>query len=160
MAVILTAIKPKNSVTVYSRVDDAIDHNASDWTAYLEDPIKNEKALVFHPGKQPTRFICNFEFNGKDDAAIKDAMTGSIDSNKNMKVTMGAWQYEVVRRALKAIENPPGLEGVIELKLESGKLVDERTMTMLTKAGVSGDIFSVYLALKGDDESEKAQAKN
>lgn len=160
MAVTLKNLRPLNAVIVYSQCDDAIDHEASDWERYREDVIKNADALVFLADKVPTKFICNFEFNGKSDAAVKDSMMSGVDRDNNVKMSMGTWQYEVVRRSLKVIENPPGAADVIKLKLESGLYVDKNTMTSLTRAGVSAEIFDAYLKLKEGDDEEKAEAKN
>ena len=160
MAVTIKNLRPLNAVIVYSAVDDAIDHEASDWDKYREDVIKNVDALSFIAGKEPTKFICNFEFTGKDDATVKDSMMSGVDRENNVKMSMGSWQYEVVRRVLKVIENPEGSADVIKLKFESGNLVDKNTMTFLTRTGVSAEIFDVYLKLRNDEGDAKAEAKN
>lgn len=160
MAVTLTKLRPLNAVTLYSRIDDAIDHNNSDWDKYAADPIANASALSFLPDKVPTKFVCNFEFNGKDDAAIKDAMMSGVDRDNQVKMSMGSWQYEVVRRSLKVIENPNDADGCIKLKMESGSYVDKNTMSLLTRAGIVGEIFQAYLALRGEADAEEAEAPN
>ncbi len=160
MAVKLNKIRPLNAVTLYSRVDDAIDNEASDWGRYAEDPIANVDALVFLPDVKPTKFICNFEFSGKDDAAIKDAMMKGVDADNEVRMSMGTWQYELVRRSLKIIENPSDVDGCIQLKKESGQFVDKNTMSILSQAGVVGEIFQACLTLRGNQDEEKQNAKN
>lgn len=158
MAVVTTNIKKLNSVRLFSRADDAIDQDATDWDAYEDNPM-DESLIKLVAGKEATVFLCNFEFKGKDKAKVDDAVFGAMDKDaKSPKVNYSGWAYEVVRHSLKDIQNPADVKDVIKLKKDSGTLVAPETMTMLNNAGIVSEIFKYWLALRSDSE-EKANAK-
>jgi len=65
------------AVYIISRQDDAIDWPASDEKAYKE--AYDEKHLTLIAGKEPTRFLCNFELDAKGDSEVQDAMIVGVD---------------------------------------------------------------------------------
>ena len=159
MAVTSTNIKKLNSVRLFSRADDAIDHDATDWDAYDDDPL-NESLIKMLPEKEPTVFLCNFEFKGKDSTVVNDAVFGAMDRNeKSPKVNFNNWAYQVVRHGLKDIKNPAGVDDVIKMKKDSGLYVSEETMTKLEQAGIVGEIFRHWQTLKVDDDEEQNAKK-
>jgi len=158
MAVVTTNIKKLNAVRLFSQADDAIDHEATDWDAYEDNPL-DESLIKLVADKQATVFLCNFDFKGKEKTKVDDAVFGAMDKDaKSPKVNYSAWSYEVVRHALKDIQNPPDVKDVIKMKKDSGTLVSPETMTMLGNAGIVSEIFKYWLALRSDSE-EKANAK-
>lgn len=159
MAIVTTNIKSLNAVRLFSRKDDAIDHEATDWKAYDEDPLR-EDLIKMKEGKEPTVFLCNFDFKGKDSAKVKDAVFGAMDKDaKSPKVNYSGWAYEVVRHGLKDIQNPSGVKDTIKLKKDSGIYVSPETMTLLDSVGIVSEIFKHWMTLKTDGEEED-NAKN
>jgi len=170
MAIVLNNQKRLNCVRVISKQDTAIDWaketdqeptgtTEEDWERYREDPVRNEDAIKYKQDMSPTVFVCNFELDGKEAAAIKNSMIKSIDKDtKDPVVQFGSWAYTVVRMVLKEIENPPNVENVIVLKKDSRGYVDNRTMSLLERAGLVPEIFSHYTMLTKDEH--KANAKN
>lgn len=158
MGITLDDIRPLNSVTIISKKDSAVDHEATDWDAYAEDCIKNASALVLKEGEEATRFICNFEFSGKEEALVKNYTMGGRDEEGGLKPTLGSWGYGVTRLSLKGIENPPGING-IKLKLDSGKYPNPDTMTKLQRFGIVDEILAHYISLTQGDKI-KGQEKN
>jgi hypothetical protein len=108
----------------------------------------------------PTVFICNFDTTGREAAKIKNALISGVDDDKNAKITMGDWQYQVVRTCLKEIENPPGVDDVIKFKKDGRGYVLESTMDQLEKVGIIQEIFGHYTTLTKEDEAVRDNAKN
>jgi len=160
MPIQMTQIRKLNAVRIISRKDSAIDQSATDWESYDEDPVKNAKAITVNKGQEPTVFICNFDTSGKEGAKIKNALISGVDDDKNARITMGDWQYTVVRICLKGIENPPGVADTIEFKKDGNNYVSERTMDMLERVGLVAEIFGHYTTLTKEDEDVKVNAKN
>jgi hypothetical protein len=147
MGISLESKKRLNAVRIISKQDDAIDFDNSDWEKYDEDPIENESALKFLAEKHPTVFICNFEFDAKENSKIQDAMFSGIDEERNPKPAYGAWSLAVVKYSLKGIENHPSNANPIKFKVDSKSYVSEETLNILQKVGVIGEIFNHYLKL-------------
>jgi len=147
MGISISRQKRLNCVRIISKVDDAVDHEASDWTKYDEDPIENEDALKMLPEKHPTIFICNFELDAKSNAKVQDAMFSGIDEDKNPRPALGAWSLAVAKHTLKAIENHPSTKDPIRFKADSRGLVSDETLDVLQNVGVISDIFNHYSKL-------------
>lgn len=148
-----------NAVSLFFRADDAF-CESSDWAKYMEDPQNNKDALVIKEGKKPTSIICNFEFSGKEQSAIQNAMVGSMDSETNQPtINYGSWSYTVARFAIKDIQNPAGETDVIEFKKSGTGYVMDSVLSQLSSAGVVDAVFQCYMALKSNDK-EVANAKN
>lgn len=146
MAIKVDTSKNLNAVEIICRHDDAVDNEQSDWDAYDADPVRNIDKLTMKSGEEPTRFICNFDVTAKQMATIRDAAVSGQDEDKNIKMSFGKWQYEVVRHTLKTIKNPEGLPNGIIMKKDGRGGVDERTMTLLEKCGVIPEIFKHFNA--------------
>jgi len=155
----MSMVRKLNAVRIISKKDSAVDEE-SNWEKYDEDPIRNASEIKIKTGQEPTVFICNFETTGREAAKIKNALISGVDDDKNAKITMGDWQYQVVRTCLKAIQNPPNVPDVIDFKKDGNGYVDERTMTMLEKVGIVQEIFGHYTTLTKDEEDVRANAKN
>lgn len=159
MAVKVTAVQAKamNAVEILSKTDDAIDMEKSEWEEYTK--TLDEKHLVFVPDLQPTRFICNFEFNSDDAKKIKNHMLGGKDEDGKPTFAFGDWASEVTRRSLKDIQQPDYLkaEEKIEFKKDSVGFVGPKTMSLLERYGIVDEIFSHYSRLIL--QSTRAQAK-
>ena len=147
MAISVSNVKRLNAVRIISRIDDAIDNDASDWEKYDEDPIENESALKFLADKLPTIFICNFELDAKDNSRVQDSMFAGIDEDKNPRPAYGAWSLSVVKYSLKGIENPPGCKDPIRFKVDSKGNTSEETLNMLQKVGIISEVFNHYLKM-------------
>jgi len=156
----MTQVRKLNAIRLISRKDSAVDEEASDWDLYDEDPQKNAKCIVMNKGQEPTVFICNFDTTGKEGAKIKNALISGVDDDKQAKITMGDWQYTVIRICLKGIENPPGVPDTIDFKKDGNGYVSERTMDQLERVGIIAELFGHYTTLTKDDEDTRANAKN
>lgn len=157
MGISLGKQKRFNCVRIISRIDDAVDHEASDWTRYDEDPIENEDALKFLADKHPTIFLCNFELDAKSNAKIQDAMFSGIDEDKNPRPALGAWSLAVAKYTLKSIENHPSVKDPIRFKADSRGLVSDETLDVLQKAGIISEIFSHYSKLSQSGVSKNVK---
>ena len=158
MAFKKSGVRNLNAVKLISRNDGAVDLELSDFALYDKDPITNESYLKLLDGKSPTIFLCNFEVTGKDGAAIQDSMIGGVDDEKNPKMTMGKWAYEITRRCLKDIQNPVGETDVIKLSRDSKGYVSDETMTELQRYGIVNEIFNHYFTLTQSEV--KSNSKN
>ena len=147
MGISLARQKRLNCVRIISKVDDAVDHEASDWAKYDKDPIENEDALKFLPEKHPTIFVCNFELDAKSNAKVQDAIFSGLDEDKNPRPALGAWALTVAKYTLKAIENHPSIVDPIRFKADSRGMASDDTLDVLQKVGVISDIFSHYSKL-------------
>ena len=157
MGISVKDVRRFNAVQIISKIDDAIDHEASDWEKYEDDPIGNMDALKFLPNKKPTIFLCNFELSAKDDAKIQDAMFGGIDEDKNPKPAFGNWALAVAKYTLKAIENPPETNDPILFKTDAKKAVSDETLNILQKAGIIQEIFNHYIKLTKTEVGQNAK---
>lgn len=147
-----------SALELVARNDDAINFKASNYAEYVKE--LDEKHLVFVEGAQPTRFILNFEFDGKGAQKVKNSMIASKDDNDEPSVSLGTWQFQVARQALRAITNPPDLplaEQFIMRRDEKG-LVHDELLAKLDKQGIIQDIFTAYSAMVLTPE--RANAKN
>jgi len=149
-----------NAIRFISKIDDAVDVEASDRDLYLEDPVANADALKFKKGKEPTIFLLNFELSGKENAAIEDKQSGGLDDERNPKISMGAWSYAVARMTLKDIQYPAGETPIVEFKKEGRGYASERVLDTLSKLGIIGEIFNLFITLRASDAEVKANAKN
>jgi len=150
MAIKLDQFKKFNCVEIISQSDDAVDTEESDFDEY--QATGDQKHLVFVDGKQPTKFICNFEMKGKQAARIKNAMVGGHDEEtKRPKVTIGDWSFKVVKYVLKDIQNPEGLEEGQAIKFRKDKdgYVHDEVLVILDRIGVVSEIFTMYSNLVG-----------
>lgn len=152
--------KKLNAIRYVCKLDDAVDHEASDRDLYEEDPMKNADALVFLPGKEPTYFVLNFDINGREDAMIKDARIKGIDEDKNPIMAMGKWAYQVAKITLKDIQNPPNVVPLVVYKKDGRGYVADAILDKLAKYGVIDEIWNLFLALRENKEEVKKEAKN
>jgi hypothetical protein len=157
MAISINTIKRLNCVRLISRVDDAVDHDASDWEKYDEDPMNNENAIKFLADKQPTIFTCNFEVDAKTNAKIQDAMFAGIDDDKQPKPAYGGWALAVVKHTLKGIENPASTVDPIRLKVDNKGAVSEETLNFLQQCGIISEIFNHYLKLTSKENAQTSK---
>lgn len=158
MAFKTTITKKLNAIRFISKADSALDLENSNYDEYLEDPVAREINLKFIEGQAPTIFILNFELSGKEHAMLQDNMFAGVDEDKNPKLTMGKWGYNVVKACLKDIQNPPNETQVIRLKKDSKGYVSDETMTELQKFGLVNEIFNLYFSLTQTDI--RANSKN
>jgi hypothetical protein len=157
MGISITSIKRLNCIRIISRVDDAIDHESSNWDLYDEDPINNEDAIKLLPDKAPTIFICNFEIDAKTNAKIQDSMFAGIDEDKSPRPAYGGCALSVVRYTLKGIENPESCKDPIRFKLDGRGFVSDETLNFLQKAGIISEIFNHYLKLTSTGVNQNAK---
>jgi hypothetical protein len=157
MAITEELIRNLNSVTIYSKIDDAVDHEASNWDLYNEDPLANESALVFKKDKKPTKFICNFDPPAKHGQLIDNAMI-AMNEDRSPEPAYGRWSFMVVKVCLKDIQNPEGTKGGIELKKDSKGFVADETMNKLRKFRIIDEIFAHYQTLTAS--SLRPESKN
>ena len=147
-----------NSIRYVSRIDAAIDKEASDREEYEKDPIKNADKLVMKEDEEPTIFVLNFEVNAKEAKSIKDARTKGFQDDK-VEMAMGNWAYTVCKIVLKGIINPPGAKG-IPFKKDGRGYVADSTMDLLEKFNLVDEIWSLYLAMTNQNEAEEEAAPN
>jgi len=158
MAFLTNTRRSLNAVRLISRNDDAVDQEQSDWDKYDEDPIANADAIVIKDGAEPTYFLCNFDITGKESSLVKDAMIKGFDKeDQSVKLSYGKWAYTVVRLTLKGIQNPPGVDGVIEYKKDGTGYAMDSVLSVLERHGVMGEIFNHYVALTQSDASQNAK---
>lgn len=168
MAIELSKIRKPAGVRIISKKDSAIDWKATtpaEWDRYMGGCLRNEDAVKFLEGMQPTIFLCNFDFDGEESAKIKNYMSGGADkfadSKKSTKVTIGSWGYMVVKYALKEIQNPPGTKDCLELKKDSKGYVNDETMNILARTEILDEIFAHYLVItQADKDRVEDNAKN
>jgi len=158
MAFKTTLTKKLNAIRFVSKADSALDLANCNYDEYAEDPCTKEETLKFLEGQLPTVFILNFELSGKEHAMLQDNMFAGVDDEKNPRLTMGKWAYNVVKSCLKDIQNPPNETQVIRLKKDSKGYVSDDTMTELQKFGLVNEIFNLYFALTQTDI--RANSKN
>jgi len=158
MAFKTTITKKLNAIRFISKMDSALDLEASDYDKYLEDPVQNEPLLKFVEGQTPTIFVLNFELTGKEQAQLQDHMFSGVDEEKNPKFSLGKWGYNVVKTCLKDIQNPLNESQVIRIKKDAKGYVDDEVMTQLQKFGLVSEIFNLYFALTQNDA--RANSKN
>ena len=149
------------AVYLISKQDDAIDWAASDEKAYKQG--YDEKHLKLLPGKEPTRFLCNFELDAKGDSEVQDAMIVGVNEEGRMKPGLGSYALCVVRRTLRDIKNPaslPEAEHLVYKRNADGTVADE-TLDILARLGILGEIAAAYSQLtKEQITSNKADTKN
>jgi len=154
MAIRKISKRPLNAVELMSVSDDAIDVDASDFTLYNEDPIKNRDALKFKDNKQPTVFLCNFELTGREQAILQNAQMAGQDENKDQKSLLGSYVYNLTRMTLKNIINDPNESDVIKMKFDSKRYVDDSVMTVLCDNNIHLEIAGHYMTLKHGSATE------
>ena len=143
-----------DNVTVVSKHDDAVNHDETDWHDYVKD--YDYKKLHFLPGKEPTKFICNFSHNADEAATLKNSMMGGYDDvTKKPKVTIGSYQQMVVRFSLKSIVNPSSLPKNEHLDLKKdGKYVHIDSLTKFERWGLVDEIFQAYSTMTKANPTE------
>jgi len=145
------------SIEIVSVNDDAIDTEKSDLEEYKK--TGELKHLVFVPGAQPTRFLCNFEVQAKHGAAIKNGMLAGRDESGDPQVTLGTWAHRVVKYTLKGITNPDSMseEDRFVFKTDEHQMVHDDLLGALDRHGVVDEIFGFYtkLALGGAKDNAK-----
>ena len=161
MAINLQTIKKRNlsSVVMISRQDDALDWDSElmDFEEYKQTLDESKLALI--EGKEPTRFVCNFDLKDKDERAIKNNLMKGTDENGKPTIAFGDWAAEITRRCLKEIQQPESLSPMemIPWKRDGQLYVGPETMAVLHKAGIVEEIFAQYSKTK---EGVKGHAKN
>ena len=157
MAIMNTVERALNAVQIISRIDDAIDHAASDWAAY--DATLDAAHLKLVQGKQPTIFVCNFDLTAKDRAAINDAMLAGTDDDGKPKVGLGSWQLAVTRLVLKDIQNPDYVPEAsrIAFKMDGNRHADPRTLNQLSRLGIIQEIFNHFIQVTEKDHRREAK---
>lgn len=149
------------AVYIISQQDDAIDWPASDVKAYKQ--AYDEKHLVLLAGKEPTRFLCNFELDAKGDSEVQDSMITGVDDSGKMKPGLGSYALCVVRRTLRDIKNPaslPEAEHIVYKRNGDGTVADD-TLDTLARLGILGEIASAYTQLTKDSlAANKGDVKN
>ncbi len=159
MAIRLDQSRKLNMIEIISKTDDALDLEKSKWSEYEKD--YDMKHLAFLPGKQPTRFIVNFELSGKHSAKIKNSMFGGRDDEDGTpKVSLGDWSFKVVKYCLKEIRNPTDLpeEACIKFQKDEHGYAHDDVLSTLDKYGIINEIFSAYTALVAN--GPRASSKN
>lgn len=158
MALLISNRRPLNAVSLISRMDSAVDKDATDWELYDADPIVNISAIKIKPGQEPTKFICNFDLSGKEAALIKDAMIKNMDpETKSPNLAYGKWSYTAVKLTLKDIQNPPNTDGVIEYKRDGTGYVMDSVLSVLERAGVVQEIFNHFLNLTHNEARDNSK---
>ena len=161
MAIRNSQLKRLNQVYVICSIDDAVDWDKSNKKEYLK--TFDEKHLVLITGKEPTRFLCNFELDAKSNSAIEDAMVAGVDSHGRMRPGLGSYSLEIVRRVLKDIKNPDSVSADDRLKfaLNGDGTVSDDTLDRLSHLGVISEISSAFTeATKGHILHNRADTKN
>jgi hypothetical protein len=158
MAITLVRSIPLNALELVCEFDDAIDQGNSDIEEYKK--TADMKHLKFHPNKQPTIFLCNFDLKGKEAAAIKNAMLSGRDDEGNPQLTLGTWSFRVIKYTLKDIRNPDYIEAHerIDMKKDKDGYAHDDLLAILDKVGVVNELFTFYNNLV--TTSAKNNAKN
>jgi len=150
-----------NAVCMISKIDDAIDWQVSDADAYAK--TLDEKYLILLSGKEPTRFLCNFDLDAKSNSEIEDAMIAGVTENGTMKPGIGSYNLAVVRHVLKDIKNPVSLpveEHLLFKRTADGKVSDE-TLDQLARLGIITEISAAFSSMtKGSVLRDRQSAKN
>ena len=147
-----------NSIRYISKIDAAIDEEASEREEYEKDPIKNADKLVMKEGQEPTVFVLNFEVNAKEAKSIKDSRAKGF-SDDTVQMSMGDWAYTVCKIVLKGIVNPPGTKGVVFKKDGRGYVADS-TMDQLEKFNLVDEIWALYVAMTNAEQEETEASPN
>jgi len=147
-----------NSIRYISRIDSAIDKEASDREAYEKDPMGNADKLVLKDGQEPTIFVLNFELNSKAHELIKNSRSKRASSD-GVELTMGSWSQNVCRVVLKDIINPPGVEG-IKFKKDGRGYVADSTLDILERLNIVDEIWTLYLGMTNETQEEQEHAPN
>lgn len=147
MAIKVQRKKPLNALEIICSFDDAIDQDNSDIEEYKK--TADISHLKFHPDKQPTVFLCNFELKGKESANVKNAMISGKDDEGNPQLALGTWSFRVVKYTLKDIKNPTDLaaDEKIEFKKDKDGYAHDDLIATLDNLGVVTEIFSFYTQL-------------
>lgn len=157
MAIRVVAKQNLKMVEVISSKDDALDMEKSNYDEYVK--TGDVSKLVFVEGKQPTRFICNFELSGREASYVKNEIMGGKDEDGKPKLSYGSWQHRVAKFTLKDIQNPADVprEEQMELKKDDRGYVNDYTMGILERYGIVDDIFVLYthLVLEGAKQNAK-----
>lgn len=160
MALTMDAPRDLSSVPLICRRDDAIDVSDEEYEEYLAAGA-DETKLKFAEGKEPTRFLLDLDLKGKDAAKIKNSMIGGRDDEGKPKMALGDWQFAVVKRVLKGIQNPASvpLEKAIQFKKDAQGLAADDLVARLDRFGVVNNVFSLYSTLILNDGA-RVEAKN
>jgi hypothetical protein len=147
-------------VPVILENDDAIDHDNEECDYQMYVKTGDISHLRYVSDKEPTKFICNFSFSGKEAAMVKNSMIGSKDEEGKPSVSLGSWQFRIARLSLKDIQNPAYLpeDECFVMKNYDG-YADEKLLAVLNNYGVIDAIFSLYSSLVLDN-GVRAEAKN
>jgi hypothetical protein len=157
MAFKRSQLKTMNAFRMISRSDPAVDVEASDWERYDKNPMVNDDAIVLKDKEHPTIFLLNFEVNGKERAAIDDAMVAAQNNDGSYVPSYGNWPYAIAKYTLKAIENPEGTVDGFELKKDGRGYPRDEVIRDLQKLGIVSEIFMhwlEYIKAKPGDESK------
>jgi hypothetical protein len=159
MAFKINQIKKLNQVYIICQGDDAIDWEASDVEAYRES--LDEKHLVAIQGKEPTRFLCNFEIDAKTASLIEDSMIAGMDKSGNIKPGLGNYNLTIVKYVLKDIKNPDYLkpEEMLTFKRHGDGSVSDETLNQLARIGVMSEIAGIFIGLT-KSQKNKVDVKN
>lgn len=147
-------------VPVILEQDDALDLDHPECNYKQYQTTGDEKHLRYLADKEPTKFICNFQFNAKESAIAKNSMMGTKDDEGNPSIALGSWQFKVARIALKDIQNPSYLPEDQSFKMVKYEgYVDEKLLNELSSYGVVDAIFTMYSNLVLNNAVRK-NAKN
>lgn len=158
MAITLIKKVPLNALELVCGFDDAVDAEASDLEEYKK--TGDMAHLKFHPDKQPTIFLCNFDLKGKEAAAIKNSMVSGRDDEGNPQLALGTWSFRVIKYTLKDIRNPDYLkpDECLTMKKDKDGYVHDDLLAQLDKVGVINELFALYNNLVST--SPRNNAKN
>lgn len=157
MAIKLEKKKQLNAVELISEKDDAIDLESSDLEEYKKTGDVSKLAII--SGKEPTKFICNFQLKAGELAAIKNSMLSGSDQDGKPQVALGSWTYRVVKYVLKDIINPSDLpaDEKIVMKKDSQGYVHDDLMVILEGIGITNEIFAMYTSLTSTEHRQNAK---
>lgn len=151
-------VKKLSSIRYISRLDGAVDKEASDREEYEKDPTKNADKIVLKDGEEPTIFVLNFELNSKAHEIIKNSRTKRASAD-GVDMTMGSWSQAVCRVVLKDIINPAGIDG-IKFKKDGRGYVADSTMDVLERLNIVDEIWTLYLGMTAESQEEEENSPN
>lgn len=127
-------------IELISLRDDAVDEEGSNYDEYIKTLDRKHLKL----NGEPSLFILNMDFKGKEAQQIKNASMSAKDDDGKASLALGSLSFTIARLALKDIKHPEGEGNVLPFMKGRDNNAHENLIGSLDRMGVVNEILAVY----------------
>lgn len=141
-------------IELISLRDDAVDEDGSDYDMYIKTLDRSHLKL----NGEPSLFILNLDFKGREAQAIKNASMSAKDDEGKASLALGSLSFIITRFGLKDIKHPEGASDTLPFVKGKDNNVHDNLIGTLDRLGVVNEILAVYSQHVANPT--RAEAKN